>query len=198
MLGKISVMKVSEDDEDCYLSMDDHQALICETVNAAVLDSACTKTVTGRAWRDTYLESLSERERSQVKTLPGGTVFRFGGEMKKESFEKLILPCTTAGKKVMIQTDVVDSDIPLLLSKPDMKRFGLQINMENDTAKIFDKIVYLGTTPSGHYFIPIKECNINMMKYILLLKTNLMKKRKKMYKNCTDSLYILQVKISKH
>ena len=75
--------KVSEDYEDCYLSMDDHQALICETVNAAVLDSACTKTVTGRAWRDTYLESLSERERSQVKTLPGGTVFRFGGEMKK-------------------------------------------------------------------------------------------------------------------
>ena len=47
--------------------MDDHQALICETVNAAVLDSACTKMVTGRAWRDTYLESLSERERFQVK-----------------------------------------------------------------------------------------------------------------------------------
>ena len=38
----------------------------------------------------------------------------------------------------MIQTDVVDSDIPLLLSKPDMKRLGLQINMEDDTAKIFD------------------------------------------------------------
>ena len=136
--------EVSEDDEDCYLSMDDHQALICETVNAAVLDSACTKTVTGRAWRDTYLESLSERERSQVKTLPGGTVFSFGGERKKESFEKLILPCTIAGKKVMIQTDVVDSDIPLLLRKPDMKRFGLQINMENNTAKISDKIVDLG------------------------------------------------------
>ena len=62
----------------------------------------------------------------------------------------------------MIQTDVVDSDIPLLLSKPDMKRFGLQINMENDTAKISDEIVDLGTTPSGHYFIPIKECNINI------------------------------------
>ena len=69
---------------------------MCETVNAAVLDSACTISVTGRAWRDTYLESLSNEERSQIKTLPGGTVFRFGGEMKKESSEKLILPCTTA------------------------------------------------------------------------------------------------------
>ena len=71
--------------------------------------------------------------------------------MKKESSEKLILPCTIAGRKVMTQTDVVDSDIPLLLSKPDMKRLGLQINMENDTAKIFDKVIDLGTTPSGHY-----------------------------------------------
>ena len=51
----------------------------------------------------------------------------------------------------MIQTDVVDSDIPLLLSKPDMKRLGLQINMENDTAKIYDKVIDLGTTPSRHY-----------------------------------------------
>ena len=62
----------------------------------------------------------------------------------------------------MIQTDLVDSDIPLLLSKPDMKRLGLQINMENDTAKIFDKVIDLGTTTSGHYFIPIRDCNIHI------------------------------------
>ena len=139
--------------------MGDQQVFMCETVNAAVLDSACTKTVTGCAWRDTNLESLSNKERSQIKTLPRGTVFRFGGEMKKESSEKLILPCTTARRKVLIQTDVVDSDIPLLLSKPDMKRLGLQINMENDTAKIFDKVTDLGTTPSGHHFIPIRDCD---------------------------------------
>ena len=50
------------------------------------------------------------------------TVFRFGGEMKKESSEKLILPCNIAGRKGIFQTDRVDSDIPLLLSKTDMKR----------------------------------------------------------------------------
>ena len=69
---------------------------MCETVNAAVLDSAGTKTVTGCAWRDAYLESLSDEEQSQIKSLPRGTVFRFGGEMKKESSEKFILPCTVA------------------------------------------------------------------------------------------------------
>ena len=90
------------------------RCLCVKQLNAAVLDSACAKTVTGRAWKDTYLESLSNEERSQIKILPRRTVFRFGGEMKKESSEKLILPCTIAGRKVMIQTDVVDSDIPLL------------------------------------------------------------------------------------
>ena len=99
--------------------------------------------------------------------------------MKKESFEKLILSCTIAGKKVMIQTDVVDSDIPLLLSKPDMKRFGLQINMENDTAKIFDKIVDLGSTPSGHYFIPIKECNINIDEVYFAIEDKSYEEKKK-------------------
>ena len=99
--GWENINKVNEDSDawDVHLSMGDQQVFMCETVNAAVLDSACTKTVTGRAWRDTYLESLSNEERSQIKILPGGTVFRFGGEMKKESSEKLILPCTIAGRK---------------------------------------------------------------------------------------------------
>ena len=34
--------------------------------------------------------------------------------------------------------------------------------MENDTAKIFAKVIDLGTTPSGHYFIPIRDCNIHI------------------------------------
>ena len=32
--------------------------------------------------------------------------------------------------------------------------------MENDTAKISDKVIDLGTTLSGHYFIPIRNYNV--------------------------------------
>ena len=32
--------------------------------------------------------------------------------------------------------------------------------MENDTAKLFDKVIDFERTPSGHYFIPIRDCNI--------------------------------------
>ena len=38
-------------------SEEDKQVFMCEAVNSAVLDSACTKTVTGQAWLDTYLDS---------------------------------------------------------------------------------------------------------------------------------------------
>ncbi len=54
-----------------------------------------------------------------VKHLPGGTCFKFGGEMKKKSIERLVLPCVIAGKETTITTDVVENDIPLLLGKPD-------------------------------------------------------------------------------
>ena len=102
--GWENINKVNEDGDawDVNLSVGDQQVFMCETINAAVLDSAYTKTITERAWRDTYLESLSNEERSQIKTLSRGTVFRFGGEMKKESSEKLILPCTIAGREVII------------------------------------------------------------------------------------------------
>ena len=53
------VFKVSD------LSMIDNEVLMCEATNAAILDSACTKTVTGVAWRDAFLDSLTVEERQK-------------------------------------------------------------------------------------------------------------------------------------
>ena len=54
-----------------------------------------------------------------------------------------------------IKTDVVGSDIPLLLSQSAMKRAGVKIDLENDCANSFGKDVALNLTTSGHYCIPI-------------------------------------------
>ena len=94
---------------------------MCEAANSAVLDSACSKTVTGHIWKEMYLDSLSVAEKAQVKFLPGGTFFKFGGEKKLRSFEKIFIPCIIAGRKQFITVDVIESNIPLLLSKEDMK-----------------------------------------------------------------------------
>ena len=71
------------------------------------------------------------------------------------SKEEYSLPAVIAGKDVMIRTDVVGSDITLLLSRSAMKTGGVKMDMENDTANIFGKDVFLNLTTSGHYCIPV-------------------------------------------
>ena len=63
------------------------------------------------------------------------------------------------GKKVIIQTDVAPSDIPLLLPFNAMKKAEIKFNLEQDCATIFGENVILHHTSSGHYCVPlIKDC----------------------------------------
>ena len=67
------------------------------------------------------------------------------------------LPVVIAGKEAIIKTDVVKSDIPLLLSRTAMKKAAVKMDLENDTATIFGKEINLNLTTSGHYCIPIDK-----------------------------------------
>ena len=149
------------DSEEAYkvqdYSHEDKQVLMTETAHAAVLDSACTRTVTGRAWKETYLASLSSDEKRHVRIWASDTKFKFGGESTVKSDECMEFPCTIAGHKTKIVTDVIDSDIPLLLSKPDMKRLGFKLNMAEDTLEVNDKKLDLDTTSSCHYYLPLRD-----------------------------------------
>ena len=53
----------------------------------------------------------------------------------------------------MIRTDLVGSDIPLLLSRSAMKTIGVKMDLGNDTANIIGKDVALNLATSGHYCI---------------------------------------------
>ncbi|ESP04656.1 hypothetical protein LOTGIDRAFT_170627 [Lottia gigantea] len=63
----------------------------------------------------------------------------FNLELEIKSIEKVTFPCELGGKKCMLTTDVVDSDIPLLLGKPDMKAAKVVLDLENDQAVINGK-----------------------------------------------------------
>ena len=49
----------------------------------------------------------------------------------------------------MIKTDVVGSDIPLLLSRTATNKAAIKMDLENDTATIMGKEVALNLTTSG-------------------------------------------------
>ena len=76
---------------------------------------------------------------------------------------------------VTTETDVVDSEIPLLLNKNTMKVAKIKLDLENEKATIFRKHVILLTTTCGHYCIPlplfyfdINQSDINMKEQQLL------------------------------
>ena len=117
--------------------------------NYAVLDSACSSTVCGENWLNKYQESLSICNKSKVKLRESRTIFKFFDESKLKSKGEYWLPAVLADKEVTIKTDVVESDIPLLLSKRSLKRAGVKIEIEKDTASIFGKYIALKVTSSG-------------------------------------------------
>ena len=83
--------------------------------------------------------------------------FKFGNGNKLNSLYKVILPCVIADIEVSIITDVVNSDIPLLLSKDAMKRAGTCLSFEDDTVMMLKKKIPLNCASSVHYYIPITK-----------------------------------------
>ena len=133
------------------------QQLGVEARNCAVLDCACSSTVCGENWLAGYLASLEPQDREKVVRAPGEKVFKFGGGEKLKSKGAYHIPAEIAGRSVSIKTDVVESDIPLLLSKDAMKKAKVKLDLENDTARIFDVDISLNHTSSGHYCVPIDK-----------------------------------------
>ena len=59
------------------------------------------------------------------------------------------------GKDVLIDVEIIDSDIPLLMSKAAMKKANMVLYLSEDSAEVFGKKMPLNTTTAGHYVIPL-------------------------------------------
>ena len=129
------------------------ESLLGQTIGAAILDSGCSKTVCGKEWYQCFLDTLTDDARSKVRPVASDSVFRFGNGAELGSLFKVTIPCVLAGKKIEVCTDVVDSPIPLLLSKKSMKKANCILNFVTDRVSIFGKEIKLPCTSSGHYFV---------------------------------------------
>ena len=119
-----------------------------------------------------FLETLTDAQKKKRVKIKGVRTFKFGNGNKLNSLYKVILPCVIADIEVSIITDVVNSDIPLLLSKDAMKRAGTCLNFEDDTVTMLKKKIPLSCTSSGHYYIPITKLlpEKRKFKYIPFIK----------------------------
>lgn len=141
----------------CGNKTEELQVLVNEAVNAAVLDSACSHNVAGKEWMNCFIESLPESDKENIKRSETEHVYRFGAGDLHQASEQLSLPLNIAGVPLNVSVDVVECDIPLLISKEQMAEWGTVIDLGNDRAKILNNKIDLQTTSAGHYCIPIKE-----------------------------------------
>ena len=58
-------------------------------------------------------------------------------------------------RHIQISTDIVDKDIPLILSRDAMKKAGMTIDFTTDSTTFFNSNVPLHVTQSGHYTLPL-------------------------------------------
>ena len=68
-----------------------------------------------------------------------------------------------------VTTDVVEPNIPLLLSRNSMKKASMVLDFLSDSAIIFRNQINLNITVSGHYTIPIYHAPTDRRVYATLL-----------------------------
>ena len=110
--------------------------LVEESQNCGILDTGCSTTVCGQRWLNNYLSDLCDKELAMVREGNSSATFTFGDGVRSE-----------------VTTDVVECDLPLLISKQSMKKGKMVLNFSQDSVKIMDKWVKLMVASSGHYML---------------------------------------------
>ena len=152
----------SENEKEIYCSVycadnpDDLSSFTVEALNKAALDTCATANIAGEKWTKIYLNALPKNLRKKVKgPSQSPKQFVFGNQGKLKSLGKYVIPVKIGGEDNEITIDVISSDIPLLLSKGEMKRLGMVLDIKNDKGYINDKPLMLMTTNAGHYVVDL-------------------------------------------
>ena len=146
--------------QDKYIS-----TFLSETFNSAILDSGCSKTVCGRVWYEQYCDSISEKDLQNIQELESASKFKFGNGESFQSSKKVKLPAKIGNKNVQIETDVVEAEIPMLLSKMSMKKADAKLDFVQDSVDMFGERMKLNFTTSGHYMINLNPGDVKIDTY---------------------------------
>ena len=148
----VNITLFSQEIHECYMTK-----FVGKTLNCAVLDSGCTKNVYGESWLTNYLDTLTESDRSKVVVEKSSNSFRFHNGKSLNSEKMVTFPAQFGRENTMIKSDVIDSDLTLLLSKSAMKKANVKIDFSNDVVNMLNEKVNIVFTASGHYAVPISK-----------------------------------------
>ena len=136
--------------QECYVS-----ALVGETLSSGILDCGCTRTVCGSSWQAEFVANLSRNDRATLSEKASSVPFKFGASDVIHSTKCVQLPVYVGDTRCVLEAEVVDLDLPLLISKEAMKSAGMVLHFDRDMALLNGKEIALDTTSSGHYSLPL-------------------------------------------
>ena len=131
----------------------------CTQADHALINTGCQKSVCGQAWYDTYKASLPPDERAMILEEVGTSAYKFGGHGVYKSARLVIAPVYVGGSRKIIKFDVVNTEIPLLLSLKLMQKMNMNIlcrDSEDNMAKVGDFTFKLHYS-EGHLYIPLSR-----------------------------------------
>ena len=103
-----------------------------EIKDKAIIDSGCSKSVAGSAWFQGFMETLSTQDKKAILKCESGAKFKFGGHGIYQSQALVTAPVYVGGKRIFIRFDIVETDIPLLISLKVMKRLEMNTQYSKD------------------------------------------------------------------
>ena len=131
------------------------QGLVEECKGFSILDSGCPNTVCGEAWMESYIQTLSADDQEKITFEASTESFTFGDGNGIKSNRKMTIPIWATGKRGYLQTDVVSSNIPLLLSVKVMEKAGMVLDFVKAEVRMKGVTIKLKKTTSGHYAMPL-------------------------------------------
>ena len=93
---KVDITEASDNDSDeevnIILMTNEYEVLVNEMEVNAIIDTACTKTVSGENWFRNYLKLLDDTTMNKVKVFPSEKTFKFGDGRKVVSKFQATIP----------------------------------------------------------------------------------------------------------
>ena len=114
-----------------------------------------SKTVAEKKWFDNYTKMLDDTSLNKIDLFWLHAPFKFGDGWKILSEKLAIIPPKIEYTECKIDVEIVNTKMPLLLSKLSLKKANTVIDLQNNRVKIFDKINDVKLSSNGHYAIDI-------------------------------------------
>ena len=117
----------------------------------AILDTCCNASMAGKTWLEDYLRKLPEIRRREISgPYPTDAEVTFGAERQHKSLAEYEIPVSLHNETTKIRVQILDMDIPLMISGEDMKKAGAIIDLKREKIILNGTEREMSTNEDGH------------------------------------------------